>query len=228
MTPTSPPRAGMGRGLYPLIDADACQKRGLDVVEFARALIDAGPPLIQLRAKERAPADVQKWAEQIMSLLPQGGPELIVNDRADIAQAVGACGVHVGQKDLPASELIRHFPSLCVGLSTHNEAQLTAALELDGLGYVALGPIYPTDSKKDPEPVVTLENLQKAYELAQKCGRTLVAIGGITEARLPEVSRVSDLVAAISLVLPDVSEVRPYSWARGRAASLDRLIKASR
>lgn len=221
-------KAGMGRGLYPLVDADVCQKRGLDLVEFARAVVDAGPALLQLRAKDRAAGEVQRSAEQIASYLPTGGPKLIINDRADIAQAVGASGVHVGQEDLPAREVIRHFPSLCVGLSTHDEAQLKAALELEGLGYVALGPIFPTESKKNAEPAVSLPRLRVGYDLAQKCGLPLVAIGGITEERLSEVSETCDFVAAISLLLPSATESQPYTWVRNRCAALDRLIKAGR
>lgn len=228
MTPTTLPQARVGRGLYPLIDADSCQKRGLDVVEFASALSDAGLSFVQLRAKERSATEVQRWATAIMSSLPPGGPKLIINDRADIALTVGASGVHVGQSDLPASELIRHFPSLVVGLSTHDEEQLISALDLGGIGYVAFGPVFPTESKKNPEPVVTLERLSKAYDLSQKRGLPLVAIGGITEERLLEVSQVCDFVAAISLLLPDVSETRPYTWVRDRAIALDRDIKMSR
>ena len=228
MIQNAPPWSELGRGLYPLIDADACLSIGLSPVECARAAIDACPPLLQLRAKDRPAAVVQDWAEQIAHNLPKGGTRLVINDRADIAQAVSASGVHVGQDDIPASELMRHFPSLLVGLSTHDERQLEAALDLEGLGYVALGPIFPTESKKNAEPALSLARLAKAYGLAQERRRPLVAIGGITMDRIAEVSEVCDLVAAISLILPNATVAQPYSWIRSRCAELDRLVKAAR
>lgn len=227
MTSQASPENGLRRGLYPLIDADACQKRGLDLVQCARAVVDAGPPLVQLRAKERAAGQVHIWAEQIAHSMPSGSTRLILNDRADIALFSGASGVHVGQSDLPARELIRHYPSLVVGLSTHDERQLEHALELEGLGYVAFGPIFPTLSKKNPEPALSMERLRKAYDLARKRERLLVAIGGITEARLSEVSEACDLVAAIGLIMPEVSQSKPYTWIRERCALLDRVVKAA-
>lgn len=228
MISIAPHNQGLGRGLYPLIDADACQKRGLDIVECARAVVDAGPPLVQLRAKERPAREVESWVEQIAHGLPEGGTRLIVNDRADIALFAGASGVHVGQSDLPARELVRRFPTLVVGLSTHDESQLEAALEVEGLGYVAFGPIFPTESKKNAEPTLSMERLRKAYALTQEKGRLLVAIGGITEDRLAEVSESCDFVAAISLLLPHSSQSQPYSWIRERSALLDRRVKGTR
>ncbi len=216
------------RGLYPLIDADACQQRGLDLLECARAVIDAGPPIFQLRAKGRSAGVVLAWAEALAKLLPSGGPRLVINDRADIAAAVGAAFVHVGQDDLPAEELARRYPSLAVGLSTHDEAQLGEALEMAGLGYVALGPIFPTYSKENPEPALSVGRLEAAYERTRVRGMSLVAIGGITEETLPDVSRASDLVAAISLILPSTQGGRDYSWIRERCASLDRMIASER
>jgi thiamine-phosphate pyrophosphorylase len=228
MTPNTPAELGLSRGLYPLIDADACERLGLDPVDCARAAVEAGPPLLQLRAKNRPASTVQRWAEQIVHFLPQGGPRLVINDRADVAYAVGASGVHVGQDDLPAAQVVRHFPSLLVGLSAHDEAQLEAALGLGGLTYVALGPIFPTTSKENAEPSLSLPRLRAAYELARERGRKLVAIGGITMSRISEVAETCDLVAAISLILPQTPENQPYSWIRKRVATLDHLVKQAR
>src|SRR5690606_5507518 len=122
----------------------ACEARELDVLECARAVIDAGPPILQLRAKGRPTGLVMSWAEAIASQLSPGGPRFIVNDRADIAASVGADGVHVGQEDLPAEDLLRVYPQLAVGLSTHDERQLDWALQISGLDYVAFGPVFPT------------------------------------------------------------------------------------
>ena len=135
----------------------------------------------------------------------------------ELGRALGAVGID--QRELPS--IVGLLERLELALKDrHPFPQLSAALELDGLGYVALGPVFPTESKKDPEPPVSLTILQRAYELAQKRGCPLVAIGGITEASLSEVSQASDLVAAISMVLPGASETRPYTWVRDRAGAL--------
>lgn len=224
--PDDPLENARPRGLYPLIDADACEARELDLLECARAILDAGPPILQLRAKGRPTGLVVNWAEAIASQLSFGGPRFIVNDRADIATSVGANGVHVGQEDLPARELVRAFPKLAVGLSTHDERQLDEALEISGLDYVAFGPVFPTLSKKNAEPSLSLQRLEGAFRRTRAHRPALVAIGGITESNLADVSRASDLVAAVSMVLPDTRRPGAYSWIRERCASLNRKIQA--
>jgi thiamine-phosphate pyrophosphorylase len=90
----------------------------------------------------------------------------------------------VGQDDLSAGEVRRLYPKLDVGLSTHSRGQLSAALAAGGLGYVALGPVFPTGSKKNPDPVVGTLMLKEAHELARSHNTPLVLIGGMTEERM--------------------------------------------
>jgi thiamine-phosphate pyrophosphorylase len=101
----------------------------------------------------------------------------IVNDRPDIAAMIGADGVHVGQEDLPPEEARRICgASRWVGVSTHNLEQLREA-NLTSVDYIAVGPIFPTGTKENPDPVVGIEFLRAARQLTRK---PLVAIGGIT------------------------------------------------
>src|ERR1700678_670173 len=121
---------------------------------------------------------------------------VIVNDRPDIAAMVGAQGVHVGQEDLPVEAARTICPSpLWVGVSTHNLDQLRAA---DGTSadYIAVGPIFQTATKQNPDPIVGLDFLRKARNLTRK---PLVAIGGITVKSAGQVFRAgADSVAVIS------------------------------
>ena len=130
----------------------------------------------------------------------------IVNDRADIARAVDADGVHLGQEDLPV-ELARRVlnPGKCVGYSTHNLAQVMEA-DKSSADYVAFGPIFPTRSKERPDAVVGLEGLRQAREATRK---PLVAIGGMTvenacaaiDAGADSVAVISDLIGAADIGL---------------------------
>ena len=109
-------------------------------------------------------------------LVPKG-VQFIVNDRADLAAMVGASGVHVGQDDLPVEDARKICPAPCwVGVSTHNVNQLREAA-LTSADYIAVGPIFPTVTKENPDPVVGLELLREARKLTAK---PLVAIGGVT------------------------------------------------
>ena len=125
-------------------------------------------------------------------------PELIVNDRADIAAMVGA-GLHVGQTDLAPREVRRMLPEATVGLSTHNEPQVQAAIR-EPVDYIAFGPIFTTASKKNPDPVVGLEGLRRARALTKM---PLVAIGGIDRGNALSVLEAgADSVAIIGDLYP--------------------------
>ncbi len=123
------------------------------------------------------------------------GVRFIVNDRPDIALLSGAGGVHVGQEDLGVDEARAICgPDRWVGISTHSLEQLAAA-DRTSADYIALGPIFPTATKKNPDPVVGTELLRKARQMTRK---PLVAIGGITLERAAEVYRAgADSLAVI-------------------------------
>jgi thiamine-phosphate pyrophosphorylase len=158
--------------LYAILDPSLTP----DPVAFARQLAEAGVQLIQLRDKRGSSRKIHEQARELMSL-QSSGVRIIVNDRPDIAAIAGAAGVHVGQDDLPVEDARKICrPPLWVGVSTHNLNQLREA-DATSADYIAVGPIFPTSTKENPDPVVGLDLLRAARQLTRK---PLVAIGGVT------------------------------------------------
>jgi thiamine-phosphate pyrophosphorylase len=158
----------------------------LPVVEAADRLARAGVEIIQLRDKTAPPRSILLQAKELVALLASRGVRLILNDRPDIAQIAGASGVHVGQEDLPVSDARAICPAPSwVGVSTHNLEQLREAARTSA-DYIAVGPIFLTSTKRNPDPVVGLDLLRAARSITDK---PLVAIGGITLERAAEVYR---------------------------------------
>jgi thiamine-phosphate pyrophosphorylase len=183
--------------LYAILDATPAQP--LDsLVSVANKLAAAGVQLIQLRAKRISPREFQKMSRALVSAAPKN-VRIIMNDRPDIASLAKAAGVHVGQEDLPVESARKICPTpQWVGISTHNLEQLRAA-ERTSADYIAVGPIYPTTTKENPDPVVGLDLIRAAKKLTRK---PLVAIGGITINSASEVFRAgADSVAIISDLL---------------------------
>jgi len=184
--------------LYPILDF-SCFASALDpekaVVEFAKAVQAAGVNWLQYRNKFGNSRGMLAHARELRRAL---GPEvtLIMNDRADLALAAGFDGVHVGQDDLPV-EAVRKIvgQGVIIGTSTHNPEQLRLADKTDA-DYLAIGPVFATSSKANPDPVVGLEGIRVARSLTTK---PLVAIGGITRANCRSVLDAgADSVAVIS------------------------------
>ncbi len=161
--------------LYAIIDP--AQTGGRSAPAVAEALLRAGVRLIQLRDKNASSRALFEIGRQVAGRVRAGEGTFIVDDRADVARAVGADGVHVGQDDLPV-EFARGIlgPEKWVGYSTHDLEQLAEG-ELSSADYLAFGPVFPTASKERPDPVVGLEGLRRARQATRK---PLVAIGGIT------------------------------------------------
>jgi thiamine-phosphate diphosphorylase len=139
--------------VYPITDR---RLSGLSHAEQVERLIDGGATLIQLRDKESSPKTFFEEAEAALQIARRHNVKLIINDRVDIAMALEADGVHLGQSDLPvdaARGLLK--PGLIIGISTHNLAQAEAALS-QPVDYVAFGPIFRPISKSDHEPIVGL------------------------------------------------------------------------
>jgi thiamine-phosphate pyrophosphorylase len=152
----------------------------------------------------------------VRPLATAAGVLLFANDRPDLAVLAACDGVHVGQDDVPVADVRRFAPGLRVGVSTHDLVQLEQALAT-GPDYVAFGPVFVTVSKERPDPTVGLDGLVRAAALV--AGRIpLVAIGGITRERAPEVARVADAVAILSELVPD----------SGLAGILDRVRSLAR
>ena len=185
----------MDPSLYVVLDRTAC--RGRDLVEVLDAALAGGSRLIQLREKEWPSGRLLPLAERLLARCRAAGAAFIVNDRVDLAVAVGADGVHVGQDDLPARvarPLLR--PGMILGVSTHSVEQARAA-QADGANYIAVGSMFPTASKAEFELVGP--NLLR--KLRADIHVPLVGIGGITHANVGEVIAAgADGVAVISAV----------------------------
>jgi thiamine-phosphate pyrophosphorylase len=165
-------------GLYVIVDCGVLGER--DPLEFAQTIMRSAPLFaLQLRAKELADSPLLALACELRALCDRAGVCFVLNDRPDLAVLASAHGVHVGQHDLSVSEVRSIAPGLLVGCSTHTLTQLEAALD-QRPDYVALGPIFSTRSKLNPDPVVGLEMLTTAVQLCREREIPLVAIGGIT------------------------------------------------
>jgi thiamine-phosphate pyrophosphorylase len=164
-------------------------------------LADGGAIFVQLRDKHRSPADFYIEAKVALAVARQKSVTLIINDRVDIAMAIGAGGVHLGQEDLPPEAARRLLgDEAIIGYSTHNVSQAIdgAALPVD---YIAIGPIFPTNTKANPDPVVGLDGLRGVRQ-ALPAHMPLVAIGGITAENAATVIEAgADSVAIVSALL---------------------------
>jgi thiamine-phosphate pyrophosphorylase len=204
--------------VYPILDTGALEARGLAVERAARAMIDGGAGILQLRHKGHWNRAVYEEAQHMARLCAEEGVSLVVNDRADMAALLGA-GLHVGQDDVPPREARRLIgPEAVLGFSSHNARQLCEAGG-EPLTYVALGPIFATSSKENPDPVLGLEQLRNCRGLVEK---PLVAIGGITRENAAAVLAAgADAVAVIRDLLPEPCTVRSV---RERMEEWQRLV----
>ena len=182
--------------LYVILDAALLPR---PEPEFAVKLAEAGVRLMQYRNKSASTRELFASAQALGMALRERGATFIVNDRADVAALAGASGVHVGQDDLTVEQARRIAgDEAVVGVSTHNleQVRVAAATSAD---YIAVGPVFPTASKAEPDPVVGLELVSQARRLTDK---PIVAIGGITLERAPGVIEAgADCVAVISDIL---------------------------
>jgi thiamine-phosphate diphosphorylase len=182
---------------YAIVDADACARASRDPLAVARACLEAGVRIVQLRAKPWPAARLLDLADAVAADAAGRGATLIVNDRVDVAATVGA-GVHLGQTDLPVAEARRLLGAdAVIGRSTHTPDELAAALD-EPVSYVAHGPVFATASKANPDPVIGLAGIAAAAAAAHARGLPLVAIGGITLATAADVRAAgADAVAVI-------------------------------
>lgn len=169
-------------------------------------LLSAGARLIQLRDKKSNSREIYETSVEMQEAARRGGAVFVLNDRPDIAWAAGADGVHLGQDDLPAAIARRMLPKeMIIGVSTHSVEQVARADQAP-VDYIAFGPIFATNSKEAPDPVVGLAGLAEARRASRK---PLVAIGGITAENAPAVIAAgADSVAVIGALLgePGVAE----------------------
>jgi len=188
--------------LYVITDAKL--SRGRSHLEVAQAAIEGGASIIQFREKEMTTRQLVETAGKIKELTEEADIPLIVNDRLDVALAVDADGVHVGQDDMPADmarQLIGPHKILGVSASTVEEA---LQAEREGANYVSASPVFTTPTKPDAPPPTGLEGLKAIVEAVNL---PVIAIGGINEKNAAEVIETgAQGVAVISAVVsaPDI------------------------
>ena len=197
--------------IYPITDRVIS---GLSHSEQVRALIAGGATLIQLREKQLEAGEWLDDAAEAVRIAKAAGVQILINDRIDLALAVGADGVHLGQDDMPPEAARRLLGDRAIiGYSTHTIDQVREALKLP-VDYVAFGPIFPTATKIDPDPVVGLERLSAVR--SQLNGLPLIAIGGINAGNVGSVIAAgADSAAMIGAILSPSDDI---------AANLQQLI----
>jgi thiamine-phosphate pyrophosphorylase len=195
---------------YPILDTGLLERRGFSPVDAAMQILDAGARILQLRHKQFYSNRWLDQAQNIAELCRAAQATFVVNDRADIAALVGA-GVHLGQQDLTPSAARRVLKTGLIGFSTHNAEQLRAAAN-EPADYLAIGPVFATQTKENPDPLLGVEMLRMLRPFTD---RPLVAIGGITRVNAREVIAAgADSVAVISDLYPEDGRIhaRAAEW----------------
>src|SRR5262245_9574679 len=181
-----------------------------DPVRLAESLFEGGSRLVQVRNKTGSARELLDQVDRILSCAPDDAT-IIVNDRTDVALAAGAGGVHLGQTDLTPS-LAREIlgPNSMIGISTHNFDQAIEASKLP-VDYIAVGPIFSTTTKKNPDPVIGMEGLAAICKATTK---PVVAIGGIKLDRVVEVLQAGASSIAVIRDLLDTPDIaaRVQHW----------------
>jgi thiamine-phosphate pyrophosphorylase len=189
--------------VYPITDT---RISGLSHAEQVARFADGGATLVQLRDKHATPSQFYEQAKAALAVANQRGVQLIINDRVDIALALGATGVHLGQNDLPPEAARRLLGNdAAIGYSTHSLPQLLEATKLP-VDYLAIGPIFQTATKEKPDPVVGWAGLRACREAVGEW--PLVAIGGILATNaLEAIAAGADSVALISGLLAEPQRI---------------------
>ena len=181
-------------------------------VVLARELFDGGARLVQVRNKNASARELFNQVVTILEFAPADS-RVIVNDRADVALLSGAAGVHLGQKDLPPQRVRKILSTAQIlGFSTHSLKQALDA-ELLPVDYIAAGPVFPTSTKTDADPVIGLNGLR---EICSRASRPVVAIGGITMENARDVFACGAASVAVISDLLKSSDVarRTEEWLR--------------
>jgi thiamine-phosphate pyrophosphorylase len=202
-----------------VLDYELLSRHGLPAADGAEAILEADAQILQFRHKSFFSRQVFEDAERVAKLCRDAGALFIMNDRADVAMLLDAA-LHLGQDDLPPADARRLMPpNRVIGFSTHNAGQLRAG-DHEPVDYLAIGPIFGTSSKLNPDPVIGIERLRALRLLTRK---PLVAIGGITRQTAPQVFEAgADAVAIIGDLYP-----QPLTKAslRARAAEWLSILK---
>jgi thiamine-phosphate pyrophosphorylase len=185
---------------YPILDTALLDRKACPAELAAQAVLEGGARILQLRHKGHFDRTTFSVAGRIAEMCAAHDALLVINDRADIALVLHAA-VHLGQHDLAPSDARSVIGAKgVVGFSTHNEAQLRAAVD-EPIDYLALGPIFATGSKQNPDPVVGVGELRRLRPLTR---HPFVAIGGIVLENAPAILNAgADSVAVIRDLIPE-------------------------
>jgi len=207
--------------LYPILDTESLDRRGVSLETTAAAFLEGGAGILQIRHKGHWSRAIFEAAERVARLCREAGATLFVNDRADFALLLQA-GLHIGQDDLPPRDARKLMgPDASIGFSSHNARQLCEAGG-EPVDYLAIGPVFATSSKRNPDPVVGVEEVRRCRALVEK---PLVAIGGVSRQNALDVLRAgADSVAVIADLLPEQVTARSL---RERMEEWQRLVKAA-
>lgn len=183
--------------IYPITDT---RLTNLSHFKQVKKLIDGGAKIIQLREKYVAPKDFFADAKNALKIARENDVKIIINDRVDIALALNADGVHLGQDDLPPVEARKILgEKAIIGFSTHSIEQALEAVKMP-IDYLAVGPVFATQTKENPDEIVGLEGVKRVREAIGDF--PLVAIGGISKENFREVFEAgADSLAIIKAVL---------------------------
>jgi thiamine-phosphate pyrophosphorylase len=193
--------------LYGILDLSYVDRA--DAVQVAESLIQGGVDLLQLRAKGRAPDEIEKLAIQLLPVTRKAGVPLIINDHPAIAQSVGAEGVHLGQDDLSIAEAREIVgPDCAVGKSTHSLDQAVRAF-YEGADYIGFGPLFATPTKPDYSPI-GLDEITKVHDAVRI---PIFCIGGIKLDNLPKVIEAGAHRVVIVSGLLQATDVGAYASA---------------
>jgi thiamine-phosphate pyrophosphorylase len=201
------------QGYYAILDVKGTSFEAAPMLAHARRLLAAGPCCLQLRAKQLPTGAFSRLAHEARRLCVEAGVPFCINDRLDIALAVDADVIHLGQADLPLADAVR-IREACgrrfsIAISTHDLAEATAAVA-GGADHIGFGPIFPTQSKADADPAVGLAGLR---EVASHVKVPVVAIGGITLGNAADVAKAGASAAAVIAAVDQA----PDPTAAGRA-----------
>ncbi len=189
--------------IYPITDT---QLSGLSHLEQVRRLVAGGATLIQLREKHLSPAEFFDDAKEAVAFAREHSIKIIINDRVDLALALKADGVHLGQDDLPPAKARKILgDDAIIGFSTHTFEQVREALLLP-IDYIAYGPVFNTKTKQDHDETVGLEALEPVRKIIGD--KPLVAIGGIDSGNYRSVLAAgADSVGIISAIVSGADEI---------------------
>ena len=198
--------------IYPITDS---RLSGLSHAEQVKRLILGGAKVIQLREKYDSSKDFYKSAEDAIKIARENDVKIIINDRVDIALALRTDGVHLGQDDLPPGKARKILgEKSIIGFSTHSIKQAVEATNFP-INYIAIGPVFPTKTKENPDKIIGLEGVKKVREAIGDF--PLVAIGGINSENYLEVLKAgADSVAIIRDIISQpeqiIQNIRKYSF----------------